>query len=90
MTKKYFNSFFLLVIFVFIYMTIKYYLSEKNIIYTNKSRSAYSIFFENKVNNLEVLSNDTKNIIDYINGLEDFKSKKKKRIWENLISNTDE
>tara|TARA_Y100000741_G_C18110435_1_gene500671 strand:- start:81 stop:296 length:216 start_codon:yes stop_codon:yes gene_type:complete len=71
-------------------MTIKYYLSEKNIIYTNKSRSAYSIFFENKVNNLEVLSNDTKNIIDYINGLEDFKSKKKKRIWENLISNTDE
>jgi len=90
MTKKYLNSFFLLIIFFFIFITVRYYLSEKNIIYTNKSRSAYSVSFENKVNNLKVLTNDTKDIIVYINGLEDFKSKKKKRIWENLISNTDE
>ena len=90
MSKKYFNYFYLFTIFVFIFLTAKYYFSEKNIILKNKSRSAYSVFFENRVNDLKILTNDTNDIIVYINGLEDFKNKKKKRIWESLINNTNE
>jgi hypothetical protein len=41
-------------------------------------------------NNLPVLKNDTSNIIIYINDLEDFKKKRKKRFWEKLISNKNE
>ena len=33
---------------------------------------------------------DTNNIIVYVDGLEDFKKKRKKRFWEKLISNLDE
>ena len=41
-------------------------------------------------NNLPILKNDTSNIIVYINDLEDFKKKRKKRFWEKLISNKNE
>ena len=40
--------------------------------------------------NLPLLKNDTNNIIIYIDDLEEFKNKRKKRIWENLISNQNE
>ena len=90
MYKKIKNSIFLLIFFSFIFFTTKYYLSEKNIIYTNKSRSSYLITSVDGKNDLPVLKNDTNNIIVYINGLENFKNKRKKRIWENLISNKDE
>ena len=40
--------------------------------------------------NLPLLKNDTNNIIIYKNGLEEFKNKRKKRIWEELISNKNE
>ena len=41
-------------------------------------------------NNLPILENDTNNIIIYIDDLEDFKKKRKKRFWEKLISNKNE
>ena len=44
----------------------------------------------NGKNNLPVLKNDTNNIIVYMNDLEDFKKKRKKRFWEDLISNKNE
>jgi len=62
---------------VFTFLTINYYFSEKNIIFTNKSRSTYSITSQE---NLPVLKSDTNNIIIYKD-----KKKKKKRIWENII-----
>ena len=65
----------------------KYYFSEQNIIYTNKSRSSYLLKLGDGKNNLPVLKNDTNNIIVYINDLEEFKKKRKKRFWEKLISN---
>ena len=65
-------------------------MSEENIIFTNKSRSLYILASSYKKNNLPLLKDDTNNIIVYMNGLEIFKNKRKKRIWENLISNKDE
>ena len=85
MFKKIKNIFFLLVFFIFIFLITKYYFSEENRIFTNKSRSSYSITSINK-NNLPLLKNDTNNIIIYIDDLKNFKKKRKKRFWEKLIS----
>ena len=90
MIKKILNIFFLIFIFTFIFLIVKYYLSEKNIIFTNKSRSSYSVKINEDINNLPVLKNDTKNIIFYNDDLEKFKNKRKKRFWEKLISNLNE
>ena len=38
-------------------------------------------------NYLPLLKNDTNNVIIYKNELEEFKNKRKKRPWEELISN---
>ena len=56
------NTFFLVSFFIFVFFTTKHYLSDENIIFTNKSRSSYSLFI-NK--HLPLLENDTNNIILY-------------------------
>ena len=81
------NVFFLVTFFIFVFFTTKHYLSDENIIFTNKSRSSYSLF-NNK--NLPLLENDTNNIIIYKKDLDDFKKKRKERFWEKLISNNNE
>ena len=77
------NAFCLVSFFIFVFFTTKHYLSDQNIIFTNKSRSSY-FYLTNK--NLPVLKNDTNNIIIYKDELEDFNKKRKKRIWETLIN----
>jgi len=89
MYKKIRNIFFLTIFFGFIFIVVKYYFSEQNIIFTNKSRSSYLITSGNVKNNLPILINDTNNIIVYIDDMEDFKNKRKK-VWEELISNKNE
>ena len=84
------NILFLLFFTIFFFLTIKYYFSEKNIKFTNKSRSSYLSALSDHKNNLQVLENDTSNIIVYINDLEDLKKKKKKWFWEKLISKNNE
>ena len=90
MYKKIRNIFFLTTFFGFMFIVGKYYFSEQNVIFTNKSRSSYLITSGKDKNNLPILKNDTNNAIVYINGLENFKNKRKKRIWEALISNKNE
>ena len=90
MFKKIANIFFLISFFIFIFLVTKYYFSEQNFIFINKSRSLYSLTLNKYEDNLPLLKNDTNNIIIYINDLEEFKNKRKKRIWEELISNKNE
>jgi len=90
MFKKTINIFFLISFFSFIFLLIKYYFSEENLILINKSRSSYALNLKKYETNLPLLKNDTDNIITYIDDLEEFKNKRKKRIWENLISNQNE
>ncbi len=90
MYKKIKNIFFLIFFFSFIFFVTKYYFSEQNIIFTNKSRSLYLTTISLDRNNLPVLENDTSNIIIHINDLENFNNKRKKRFWEDLISNKNE
>lgn len=90
MYKKIVNIIFLIIFFSFIFLITRYYFSEQNIIFTNKLRSSYLTSLGSDKIDLPVLKNDTKNIIVYINDLEDFKKKRKKRFWEKLISNKNE
>ena len=84
------NAFFLIIFFIFIFLILKYYFSEQNIVFTNQSRSSYETSLDNDKNNLPVLKNDTNNAIIYVSDLENFKNKRKKRFWEKLISNNNE
>ena len=90
MSKKIINIFFLVIFLVFLILISKYYFSEKNIILTNKLRSSYSTMSYDDNNYLPILKNDTKNIIIYIDDMENFKKKRKKRFWENLICDNNE
>jgi len=87
MFKKIANIFFLITFFIFIFLVSKHYFSEENFILTNKSRTSYSINLNEHDDNLPILKNDTNNIIVYIDDLEEFKNKRKIRIWEKLITN---
>ena len=87
MFKKTINIFSLISLFTFIFLVTKHYFSEQNLIFTNKSRSSYSLMLNKYDNNLPLLKNDTNNVIIYKNELEEFKNKRKKRPWEKLISN---
>jgi hypothetical protein len=84
------DTFFLAFFLIFVFLITKYYLSERNKIFTNKSRSSYSLELKTDISKLPVLKNDTKNIILYKNDIDEFKKNRKKRFWENLISNTNE
>ena len=87
MSKKIINIFFLISFITFIFLVTKYYFSEQNLILTNKSRTSYFLELKKYEGNLPLLTNDTNNIIIYIDDLEEFKNKRKKRFWEKLISN---
>ena len=87
MVNKIKNIAFLTSFLIFILFIFRYYFSDQNIIYINKSRSTYSL---ESNQNLTLLKSDTDNIIVYKNDLEEFKNKRKKRIWEDLISNSNE
>ena len=86
MLKKIKSIFCISLLIIFIISTVRFYLSDKNILKTNRTVLSYSV--QNNVTeyNLPILENDTDNIIDYKNDLEEFKNKRKKRIWESLIS----
>ena len=90
MYRKIKNIFFLISFFTFIVLITKHYFSEENIQFTNKSRSSYLLTLNIDKKNLPTLKNDTNNIIVYKNDLEEFNKKRKKRIWEGLISNSNE
>ena len=77
---------FVIIIFVFLFFTARYYFSDKN--KKNSYRSLTNI--NNKINlyaeNLPTLENNTKNTIEYINE-SNTKKKKKYYFWELLNKN---
>jgi len=72
---------------IFIFLISSFYFSEKNIKSTQKVRSFYLININSKIKSLTLLKNDTSNIIEYSNDLNNFKKKRKKRFWEKLLTN---
>ncbi len=87
MFSKIKNIIFLLFFISFAAYVVNYYFSEKNITFTNKLRSSFVLQSNLEGDNLPILPNDTDKIIVYKNGLEEFNKKRKKRVWEKLITN---
>ena len=79
---KYF--FYLLVIFVFLFFTIKYYFSDLNKKKTFRAINNLSSNIEEYSSNLKVLSNDTDNIIEYVEN--NLNTEKKKFYFWNLLN----
>ena len=77
--------FYIFVIFIFLFLVIRFYLSETNI--KNSYRSLNNI--DEKINifseKLPILEDDTKNIIEYVEQ-SDNKKKKKFNFWKLLES----
>ena len=80
---KYF--FYLLIIFVFLFFTIKYYFSDLNKKKTFRAINNLSSNIQEYSSNLKVLSNDTDNIIEYVEN--NSNTEKKKFYFWNLLNN---
>ena len=79
------NIFYLASLFIFITLTVSFYFSDQNIKATNKSRSFYAVKLLHDALKLPLLTNDTDDIIEYRNDVQEFRDKIKKRIFEGLI-----
>ena len=75
---------YLLTIFFFIFFVIKYYFSEDNIKWSNKVILQYQNILDKRFINLPIIKNDTNDIIEYTNEIEDFKNKKQRKFWDLL------
>ena len=77
--------FYILSVIIFIILTVLFYFSERNIINTQKIRSMHSIKVKNKLENLPLMKNNTKNIIEISDEVESYKKKKKKYLFWKLL-----
>ena len=83
MFNKIKNIIYLILLVLFLFSISNYYFSEKNIIKVNKLRTNYYSKVSNAFQDLPVLENDTGNIIEYSNGIELYKKKKKNyKFWD--------
>ena len=74
----------LLVIF-FIFKVFSFYFSNKNISFKNYNRSNIDLILKEKIKDLPSLANDTNNIIEFNDSLdEEVNSDKKRSFWELL------
>ena len=79
------NVIYIISFIVFIILITFFYFSEKNIISTNKSRSLYFYKLSIKLEDLPLIKNDTNDVIEYSNDIEDYKKNKKTYIFWDLI-----
>ena len=75
----------LLTIFIFIFILLKFYLSDSYEKKLYRSLNNYDEVIKKYSKNLPLLENDTKNVIEYVDNNTD-KSKKKYNFWK-LIEN---
>ena len=78
---------YLLTIFFFIFFVIKFYISENNIKRSYKIISQYQNELDKQFSNLPIIKDDTNDIIEYTNEIEEFKNKKQRRFWDLLKTN---
>ena len=73
-----------LFIISFFFFILKYYLSNKTINEKNYNRQNIEEILKEKIFDLPVLLNDTDNIIEFNNSIEDSINKKKRSFWDLL------
>ena len=84
MYSKVLNSILVLFIISFFFFILKYYLSNKTINEKNYNRQNIEEILKEKIFDLPVLLNDTDNIIEFNNSIEDSINKKKRSFWDLL------
>ena len=87
MLKEIGNVAYLLTIFFFIFFVIKFYLSEDNVKWSNKVILQYQNILDKKFISLPIIKDDTNDIIEYTNEIEDFKNKKQRKFWDLFKTN---
>ena len=78
---------YLLTIFFSIFFVVKFYLSENNFNRSNKVIFQYQKELDKKFNNLPIIKNDTNDIIEYTNEIEEFKNMKQRKFWDLIKTN---
>ena len=76
---------FILVIFFFIFFTVRFYFSDENIKNSYRSSSILDEKIKETENNLILLKNDTENIIEFVE-YKNSKKKKKFSFWDLLYN----
>ena len=71
----------------FIFITFRYYLSNKNISNKDYNRVNIDEILKEKLENLPVLKSDTSNVIEFNNSLENKINDNKKRSFWDLLRN---
>ena len=83
MIKEIKYIFYTVSIFLFIFLILNYYYSDKNKKKSFRSLSLHDKKIENQLKNIEILQSDTENIIEYID--KNLNPKKEKFHFWNLI-----
>jgi hypothetical protein len=78
--------FYLIVIFLFIFFTSKYYFSDENQKNSYRSFQSLNIKIENYTSNIILLKNNTEHIIEYVDNKKN-KNEKKYYFWNLLTPN---
>ena len=86
MIKELKYLFFILTIFVFIFLTLKYYFSDDNKKNSYRSLNQNSIRIIDYSKKLILLKNDTNNIVEYVEKTID-KNKKNYNFWKLIYNN---
>ena len=81
---KIFNIIMFLLIIIFILSIYNYYSSNKNIDAKNYNRKNIDRILKEKIFDLPVLKNDTNNVIEFNNSLEENTNEKKRSFWDLL------
>ena len=87
MIKELKYLFFVLVIFFFIFFTVRFYFSDENMRKSYRSTSLLEEKIKESENNLILLKNDTENIIEFVE-YKNNKKAKKYSFWK-LLYNDD-
>jgi len=87
MLKEVKYAVYLFTIFFFIFFVIKFYISENNIKRSNKIIFQYQNELDKQFSDLPIIKDDTNDIIEYTNEIEEFKNKKQRRFWDLLKTN---
>ena len=84
---KIINIFMIVLTIFFIFITFRYYLSNKNISNKDYNRVNIDEILKEKLENLPVLKSDTSNVIEFNNSLENKINDSKKRSFWDLLRN---
>jgi len=84
--SKIVNALFFLIIFMFFFIIYNYYSSNKNINSKIYNRSNADQILKEKIKDLPVLLNDTDNVIEFNNSLDNIMINEKKRSFWDLFN----